>query len=164
VPPRIPRPCPGRYQPEPPHRRRRRGVADQVAGTIPFRSGTENWKTWANNAARLGEREASQLFIIRWIDGQPRTEDTLNTLQFHLAQEPRRAGDRRHSPPTRRRRQRGAPHRTNDVDADKRRRTLEGFPDPHPLTNFFIEGSHESVLGWAGIRWRLRVVGGSLSG
>ena len=74
---------------------------------FPSDPGAENWKTWANNAARLGEREASQLFIIRWIDGQPRTEDTLNTLQFHLAQQPRRAGDRRHSSPTRRRRQRG---------------------------------------------------------
>jgi len=30
----------------------------------------------------------------------------------------------------------------NDVDADKRRHTLEGFPDPYPLTNyFFIEGA-----------------------
>src|SRR4051794_35686414 len=35
--------------------------------------------------------------------------------------------------PTRRSRQRGAPHRTNDVDGDKRRRTLQGAEAP-PLT------------------------------
>jgi hypothetical protein len=44
---------------------------------------------------------------------------------------------------TRPRCQRGAPHRTNDVDTDKRRRTLEGVPAPYPLTFGVIEGSHE---------------------
>jgi hypothetical protein len=57
-------------------------------------------------------------------------------------QEPPWAGDRRHTATTRRRCQRGAPHRTNDVDTDQRRRTLESLPEPRPLTNFFIEGSH----------------------
>lgn len=53
---------------------------------FPSDPGAESWKTWAHRAAHLGEREASRLFIIRWIDGQPRTGDTLNALQFHLAQ------------------------------------------------------------------------------
>ena len=47
-------------------------------------------------------------------------------------------GDSRQTETTRRRRQCGAPHRTNDIDAGKRRRTLEGLPDPRPLTNFFV--------------------------
>jgi transposase len=47
-------------------------------------------------------------------------------------QEPPGPGDSRHTATTRRRCQRGAPHRTNDVDADKRRRTLEGPPGPPP--------------------------------
>jgi hypothetical protein len=46
----------------------------------------ENLKTWAHHAARLGEGEASRLFILGWAESQPRTGDTLNTLQFHLAQ------------------------------------------------------------------------------
>src|SRR6266851_5439253 len=40
-----------------------------------------------------------------------------------------------------------APHRTNDVDAAKRRRTLGGVPDSY-LTAGFIERSHERALGW----------------
>jgi hypothetical protein len=43
---------------------------------------------------------------------------------------------------TRRRGQRGAPHRTNDVDTDQRRRTLDGLPDRCPLTPAVLEGSH----------------------
>jgi hypothetical protein len=43
-----------------------------------------------------------------------------------------------------------APHRTNDVDAGKRRRTLESLPHPHPLTKFFIEGSHARAVLVAG--------------
>jgi transposase len=39
--------------------------------------------------------------------------------------------------------QRAAPHRTNDVDTDQRRRTLKA-PGAVPLTNPFIEGSHNS--------------------
>lgn len=46
----------------------------------------ESWKTWAHHAARLGEPETSRLFMIRWAESQPRAEDTLNTLQYHLAQ------------------------------------------------------------------------------
>jgi hypothetical protein len=38
-----------------------------------------------------------------------------------------------------------APHRTNDVDTDKRRRTLKGVPDPHLLTTAVIEGSHDRM-------------------
>jgi transposase len=40
------------------------------------------------------------------------------------ASAPARCLHDRHSAPARRRRQRGAPHRTNDVDADQRRRTI----------------------------------------
>jgi hypothetical protein len=40
--------------------------------------------------------------------------------------------DSRHIATTRRRCQRGAPHRTNDVDTDQRRRTLDGLPNPYP--------------------------------
>jgi hypothetical protein len=46
----------------------------------------------------------------------------------------------------RRRCQRGAPHRTNDVDADKRRRTLPA-PETTPLTARIREGRHER-LSW----------------
>ncbi|MGW5063098.1 hypothetical protein ACWEQ2_38425 [Streptomyces sp. NPDC004096] len=45
----------------------------------------ESLKTWAYHAARLGESEASRLFMTEWAAGEPRTDDTLNTLQFHLA-------------------------------------------------------------------------------
>jgi hypothetical protein len=54
-----------------------------------------------------------------------------------------RAGNSRHTAATRRRVEVSAPHRTNDIDADKRRRTLEGLPDPRPLTSSFIEGSQK---------------------
>jgi hypothetical protein len=39
-----------------------------------------------------------------------------------------------------------APHRTNDIDTDQRRRTLDGIPDPDPLTPGAIEGSHERMF------------------
>ncbi|AJT61752.3 hypothetical protein T261_0059 [Streptomyces lydicus] len=42
-------------------------------------------KTWAHHAARLGEREASRLFMIESAAGEPRTDSTLSTVQFHLA-------------------------------------------------------------------------------
>jgi len=45
------------------------------------------------------------------------------------AENHRDPGASRPPAPPRRRRQRGAPHRTNDVDADQRRRTIEGSPD-----------------------------------
>ena len=77
---------------------------------------------------------------------------TLDATPAGARQEPRRARNSRHTATTRQRRQRGAPHRTNDVDADKRRRTLEGLPDPRPLTKFFIEGSHERAFQSAGCR------------
>jgi hypothetical protein len=52
---------------------------------FPADPAEENLKTWANHAARLGERTASRHFMIEWAQGQPHTEGTLNTLQFHLA-------------------------------------------------------------------------------
>jgi hypothetical protein len=61
----------------------------------------------------------------------------------------------RHTPAARPRCQRGAPHRTNDVDTDQRRRTLNNGGGM-PLTNPFIEGSHVSVgsrLNIRTLRW-----------
>src|SRR5450759_2658636 len=51
--------------------------------------------------------------------------------------------------------QRAAPHRTNDVDSDQRRRTLDGLPNPDPLTRSAIEGSQERKLSCQvlGSRW-----------
>ena len=45
----------------------------------------ESLRTWANHAARLGDRETSRRFILQWADTQTRTEQPLNSLQFHLA-------------------------------------------------------------------------------
>lgn len=45
----------------------------------------EDLRTWANHAARLGDREASRRFILEWADTQSRGAQTLNSLQFHLA-------------------------------------------------------------------------------
>ncbi|MFB6781542.1 hypothetical protein ACFCX0_30080 [Streptomyces sp. NPDC056352] len=53
---------------------------------FPAAPADESLKSWAHHAASLGEREASRLFMTAWAVGEPRTEDTLNTLQFHLAQ------------------------------------------------------------------------------
>lgn len=53
---------------------------------FPAAPADESLKAWAHHAARLGEREASRLFMTEWAASEPRTEDTLNTLQFHLAQ------------------------------------------------------------------------------
>ncbi|MFB6674171.1 hypothetical protein ACFCWG_17555 [Streptomyces sp. NPDC056390] len=53
---------------------------------FPAASADESLKSWAHHAASLGEREASREFMTEWAAGEPRTEDTLNTLQFHLAQ------------------------------------------------------------------------------
>jgi hypothetical protein len=52
---------------------------------FPDHPDAEDLRTWANHAARLGDREASRRFIFQWADTQPRTEQTLNSLQFHLA-------------------------------------------------------------------------------
>ncbi|MEU7967347.1 hypothetical protein AB0D09_28380 [Streptomyces sp. NPDC049097] len=52
---------------------------------LPPDPAEESLKTWAYHAACLGEREASRLFMTEWAAGEPRTNDTLNTLQFHLA-------------------------------------------------------------------------------
>ncbi|MFB7757013.1 hypothetical protein ACFC18_46715 [Streptomyces sp. NPDC056121] len=53
---------------------------------FPATPADESLKSWAHHAASLGEREASRVFMTEWAAGEPRTEDTLNTLQFHLAQ------------------------------------------------------------------------------
>ena len=47
--------------------------------------------------------------------------------------------------PARRRRQPGAPHRTNEVDTDKRRRTIPAVEAAH-LTAPTTEGSHDRTL------------------
>ncbi|MFF3920193.1 hypothetical protein ACFYZB_43635 [Streptomyces sp. NPDC001852] len=52
---------------------------------FPADPAEETLKTWAYHAARLGERKTSRLFMTEWAAGEPRTDDTLNTLQFHLA-------------------------------------------------------------------------------
>ena len=54
-----------------------------------------------------------------------------------------------HTQAARPRCQRGAPHRTNDVDTDQRRRTLDSA-GAMPLTNPFIEGSHERTFSASG--------------
>ncbi|MEU6521135.1 hypothetical protein [Streptomyces sp. NPDC046978] len=59
---------------------------DQQRAQFPADPADENLKTWAYHAARLREREASRLFMTEWAAGESQTDDTLNTLQFHLAQ------------------------------------------------------------------------------
>ncbi|MFC8202086.1 hypothetical protein ACFUTV_42920 [Streptomyces sp. NPDC057298] len=59
---------------------------DRQRTRFPSDPAAEGLKSWAHHAARLGEREASRLFMTEWAAGEPRTGDTLNTLQFHLAQ------------------------------------------------------------------------------
>ncbi|MCX4098573.1 hypothetical protein [Nocardia sp. alder85J] len=51
---------------------------------FPADPADEALDVWANHAARLGEREASRHFILEWAAGRPRTDSTLNTLQYHL--------------------------------------------------------------------------------
>ncbi|MER6678650.1 hypothetical protein [Streptomyces sp. NPDC000983] len=58
---------------------------DQQRARFPADPADEGLKAWAYHAARLGEREASRLFMTEWAASEPRTDDTLNTLQFHLA-------------------------------------------------------------------------------
>jgi hypothetical protein len=67
-----------------------------------------------------------------------------HATQPGAASEDLRFGDSRYIAATRRRCQRAAPHRTNDVDTDQRRRTLDGLPNPDPLTQSAIEGGRES--------------------
>ncbi|MFD0268773.1 hypothetical protein ACFVGY_19710 [Streptomyces sp. NPDC127106] len=62
------------------------GWLDQQREQFPADPADESLKAWAYHAARLGEREASRLFMTEWAASEPRTDDTLNTLQFHLAQ------------------------------------------------------------------------------
>jgi hypothetical protein len=58
---------------------------DQQRARFPAEPADEGLEAWAHHAARLGEREASRLFMTEWAAGEPRTDSTLNTLQFHLA-------------------------------------------------------------------------------
>ncbi|MBV1942439.1 hypothetical protein KUF83_38790 [Streptomyces sp. BV286] len=58
---------------------------DQQRARFPADPADEGLKAWAHHAARLGEREASRLFMTEWAASEPRTGDTLNALQFHLA-------------------------------------------------------------------------------
>lgn len=58
---------------------------DQQRTRFPSDPADEGLKSWAHHAARVGEREASRLFMTEWAAREPRTDDTLNTLQFHLA-------------------------------------------------------------------------------
>jgi hypothetical protein len=58
---------------------------DQQRTRFPADPADEGLESWAHHAARLGEREASRLFMTEWAAGEPRTDTTLNTLQFHLA-------------------------------------------------------------------------------
>ncbi|MEV6537260.1 hypothetical protein AB0M86_48380 [Streptomyces sp. NPDC051639] len=58
---------------------------DQQRARFPAEPAAEGLKEWAHHAARLGEREASRLFMTEWAASEPRTDSTLNTLQFHLA-------------------------------------------------------------------------------
>jgi hypothetical protein len=59
---------------------------DAQRARFPSSPAAESLKTWANHAARLGDRDVSRRFLLAWVGSQPRTEATLNTLQFHLAQ------------------------------------------------------------------------------
>jgi hypothetical protein len=58
---------------------------DRQRTRFPAEPADEGLKEWAYHAARLGEREASRLFMTEWAAGEPRSDITLNTLQFHLA-------------------------------------------------------------------------------
>ncbi|MEI5032243.1 hypothetical protein RB201_03115 [Streptomyces sp. S1A(2023)] len=59
---------------------------DEQRARFPSDPAEESLQSWAHHAAGQGEREASCLFMTAWAAGEPRTESTLNTLQFHLAQ------------------------------------------------------------------------------
>ncbi len=58
---------------------------DTQRARFPSDPTAESPRTWANHAARLGEQDASRRFLLEWADQQPRTEQTLDTLRFHLA-------------------------------------------------------------------------------
>lgn len=59
---------------------------DQQRALFPADPAAEDLQSWADDAARLGDREASRLFITEWAAGEPRTVRTLSTLQAQLAQ------------------------------------------------------------------------------
>ena len=86
-------------------------------------------------ATRRAARQASP--------GEPSGADT--AVQRQPARLSPRGPGSCHITTARRRCQRGAPHWTNDVDTDQRRRTLDSSGTAH-LTNPFIEGSHERAF------------------
>ncbi|MEU4473655.1 hypothetical protein [Micromonospora sp. NPDC023888] len=53
---------------------------------FPDHPDDEDLRSWANHAARQGDREASRRFLLQWAATEPRTERMLNELRFHLAQ------------------------------------------------------------------------------
>lgn len=55
--------------------------------SFPEDPAAEDLKRWSHHASALGDPEASRRFLIAWADGEPRTVDTLNTVQFHLAEQ-----------------------------------------------------------------------------
>jgi hypothetical protein len=59
---------------------------DQQRAMFPADLADEDLQSWAYYAARLGEHEASRLFITQWAGGEPRTARTLGTLQGCLAE------------------------------------------------------------------------------
>jgi hypothetical protein len=59
---------------------------DQQRALFPADPADEDLQSWADHAARLGDRKASRLFITEWAAGEPRNVRTLNTLQAQLAQ------------------------------------------------------------------------------
>lgn len=59
---------------------------DEQRARFPASPAEESLKSWAHLAASLGDRETSRFFLTEWAAGEPRTEDTLNTLQYFLAQ------------------------------------------------------------------------------
>ncbi|MEV6742242.1 hypothetical protein AB0N14_37260 [Streptomyces sp. NPDC051104] len=61
-------------------------MARPATRPVPCDPADEDLQSWADHAARLGDRKASRLFITEWAVGEPRTVRTLNTLQAHLAQ------------------------------------------------------------------------------
>lgn len=59
---------------------------DGQRARFPADPAEESLKSWSHLAASLGEPETSRLFLTEWAAGEPRTESTLNTLQYYLAE------------------------------------------------------------------------------
>ncbi|MEU7587345.1 hypothetical protein AB0A95_13700 [Micromonospora sp. NPDC049230] len=52
---------------------------------FPDHPDEETPRDWADHAALLGDREAARRFLLHWAATEPRTGQTLNSLQFGLA-------------------------------------------------------------------------------